>query len=105
MLRKASFCSLNLLSFFFWINVTKIKQSGPYKILINKKFSPALQQVELPSALAQVGALSMISFLDCWIFALPETNFYFYLEFPSLCFRGKLHDDKLGITGLVCPQF
>ena len=45
-----------------------------YKTILNRKFSAALQQVELPTPLPQVGALSMISSLNCWIFALLETN-------------------------------
>ena len=76
------FFSLKL--FFLCRNVTEVKQSGPYKTILNRKFPAALQQVELPSALAQVGALLRISSLNCWIIALLETNLLFSVFFCEL---------------------
>ena len=70
---KFQFFSLNLI--FLWIKVIKIKQSGPYKIVLNRKFSTALQEVELPPPPAQDGAILMIPFLYCSIIALLETFF------------------------------
>ena len=39
-----------------------------------------LQKVKLPSALAQVGAHAMISFLFCWFIAQIDSCIYFLYE-------------------------
>ena len=62
-----------------FVNCKRIAQQAKIAIVLNRKFSAALQQVELPSALAQVGTLSMISSLYCWINACLETNLLFLL--------------------------
>ena len=49
-----------------------------------RKLSAALQQTKLLSVLAQIGALSMIRFLYCWIIGLLETNLIIIMTFQAV---------------------
>ena len=81
-----------------------MKQSGPYKTVLNRKFSAALQQVELLSALAQVVALSMINFLYCWIIALLETNLLARSS-GGFVFEGVMNESEGGVENWVRAYF